>query len=203
MNVTAAHELDYESHAATPEEWRRHREEHRKKREQTGDNTGRRGSLPERLVRAYFDEADPLTETLLLSWASFGVTFGLCRLVTHSIKRKWRWLPVGNIRPGGLHLHHYNWGIAMLTGVALQAVRGTPRPGHRPFTGIAFGAGAALIADEAALLLNLEDVYWADKGRTSINVVVGILTTLGIYVVAEPFFDDAAREIRRGIRRIR
>lgn len=196
------HEFEYQKDADTPQEWREHRREHKEKRRSTGDDTGRRGSLPERLIRAYFEEADPLTETLLLSWASFGTTFGLCRLVTHSIRRNWRWLPVRNVTTGNYHLHHYNWGIALLTAVALQAVRGTPKPGHRPFTAIAFGAGTALIADEAALLLNLEDVYWHDKGRTSINVVVGILTGLGIYVVAEPFFDDAIREIRRGIRRI-
>lgn len=188
----------YESNADTPQSWHEHRREHREKRRRTGDETGRRGSLPERLVRAYFEEADPLTETLLLSWASFGTAFGLCRLVTHGIRGKW--LPVKNVKAGGFHLHHYNWGIALLTAVGLQAVRGTPQPGHRPVTGIAFGAGCALIADEAALLLNLEDVYWAEKGKMSINVVVGILTALGIYVAAEPFFDDAVREIRRTLR---
>lgn len=193
---------DFDTSAITPEERRRHRRDHRRKRRGQGVDTGRRGTLPERIVRAYFEEADPLTESLLLSWVSFGATFGLCRLVTHGIKGEWSWLPIRNVRSGTYHLHHYNWGIALLTAVAFRAVRGNPKPGHRPVAGIAFGAGAALVADEAALLLNLEDVYWADKGRTSINVVVGILSALGAYVVAEPFFTDVAREIRRGIRRI-
>lgn len=179
---------------------REHRKEHHEKRHGAGRDTGRRGSLPERLVRAYFEEADPLTETLLLSWLSFGVTFGITRFITHGIRGKW--LPIKNVSAGDKHLHHYNFGILLLAGVGMMAVRMPRRAGHRPVAGIAYGMGIALIADEAALLLNLEDVYWKDKGRTSINVVAGILTGLGAYVVAEPFFDDAYREIRRGIRRI-
>lgn len=179
---------------------RQRRREHRARRHGAGADTGRRGNLPERLVRAYLEEADPVTETLLLSWLAFGATFGTARLVTHGIRG--RWLPVSNVSTGGMHLHHYNFGILLLAGVGLLAVRGSERAVHHPVAGIAFGTGAALIADEAALLLNLEDVYWADKGRTSVNVAVGILTGLGAYVAAAPFFDDAVREIRRGFRRI-
>lgn len=179
---------------------REQRKEHHEKRHGAGMDTGRRGTLPERLVRAYFEEADPLTETLLLSWLSFGATFGITRFVTHGIRGKW--LPLKNVSAGDKHLHHYNFGILLLAGVGLMAVRLPRRAGRRPVAGIAYGMGIALIADEAALLLNLEDVYWKDKGRTSINIVAGILTGLGAYVVAEPFFDDAIREIRRGIRRI-
>ncbi|MGH3095949.1 MAG: hypothetical protein ACRDMV_08115 [Streptosporangiales bacterium] len=182
------------------EQRREQRKEHHEKRHTVGTDTGRQGTLPERLVRAYFEEADPLTETLLLSWLSFGATFGITRFITHGIRGEW--LPLKNVSAGDKHLHHYNFGILLLAGVGLMAVRLPRRAGRRPVAGIAYGMGIALIADEAALLLNLEDVYWKDKGRTSINIVAGILTGLGAYVVAEPFFDDAIREIRRGIRRI-
>ena len=182
------------------EQRREQRKEHHDRRHGAGMDTGRQGTLPERLVRAYFEEADPLTETLLMSWLSFGATFGITRFITHGIRGKW--LPISNVTAGDKHLHHYNFGILLLAGVGLMAVRLPRRAGRRPVAGIAYGMGIALIADEAALLLNLEDVYWKDKGRTSINVVAGILTGLGAYVVAEPFFDDAIREIRRGIRRI-
>lgn len=176
------------------------RKEHREKRRDTGKDTGRRGSLPERLVRAYFEEADPLTETLLMSWVSFGATFGVTRFITHGIRGEW--LPVKNVSAGDKHLHHYNFGILLLAGVGFMAVRLPRHAGHRPVAGIAYGMGTALIADEAALLLNLEDVYWKKKGRVSINIVTGIIALLGAYVVGEPFFDDAIREIRRGVRRI-
>lgn len=176
------------------------RKEYREKRRQTGKETGRQGSLPQRVARAYFEEADPLTETLLVSCLSFGTTFGITRFITHGIRGKW--LPLKNVSAGDTHLHHYNFGIVMLAGVGLLAIRGSQRAVRHPGAGITYGAGAALIADEAALLLNLKDVYWTEKGRTSINVVTGIITCLGAYVAAAPFFDDAVREVRRGLRRI-
>lgn len=194
------------SQNASPEETdlargrRERRQEHRAKRRGAGKETGRQGSLPERLVRAYLEEADPVTETLLMSWLSFGATFGTTRFITHGIRGKW--LPIGNFSAGDKHLHHYNFGIVMLAGVGLLAIRGSQRAVHHPVAGITYGMGAALIADEAALLLNLEDVYWGEKGQTSIDVVVGVLAALGAYVAAAPFFDDAVREIRRGVRRI-
>jgi len=69
----------------------------------------------------------------------------------------------GGLTIAGRHLHHYNLGIALLTGVGGIAVHGqAPRRRH-PLTAAAYGAGAALILDELALLIDLQDVYWAKK----------------------------------------
>jgi hypothetical protein len=161
----------------------------------------RSGDLLERLAKVYLDHADPLEETLMVTWSAFGATFGLARLVTHSIRN--RWLPfLHNVEVGGKHLHHYNVGIAALAGVGMVAVRGTEIAVCHPLLGAVYGAGAALIADELALLLNLEDVYWAAEGRTSVDVATGIIATLGVYAVAAPFWHDTARELRRGLRRV-
>ncbi|MGH3320186.1 MAG: hypothetical protein ACRDN9_08400 [Streptosporangiaceae bacterium] len=169
--------------------------------ERPPDRTDRQGNIVERVAQVYLDHADPLEETLVVTWTSFGATFGGVRLVTHSIRN--RWLPfLHNVSAGGKHLHHYNFGIAALTAVGMVAVRGTETAVRHPVVGIAYGAGAALIADEAALLLNLEDVYWAKEGRTSVDVAVGILAALGLYAVAAPFWQEAAREARRGLRRL-
>ena len=43
---------------------------------------------------------------------------------------------------------------------------------------IAFGAGAALVLDEFALVFHLEDVYWEDEGRQSV-----VATVLGAAVI--------------------
>jgi hypothetical protein len=43
---------------------------------------------------------------------------------------------------------------------------------------IPFGAGAALILDETALLIELQDVYWSDRGVLSIEVGLGGVTAL-------------------------
>jgi hypothetical protein len=37
---------------------------------------------------------------------------------------------------------------------------------------VLFGAGAALVLDEFALLLRLADVYWQPEGRESLDAVV-------------------------------
>jgi hypothetical protein len=57
-----------------------------------------------------------------------------------------------------------------------------------------FGAGAALTLDEFALWLYLDDVYWTEEGRKSVDAVlvaslIGLLFVLG----ARPF-DDTAGE---------
>jgi len=161
----------------------------------------RTGNIIERVAQVYLDHADPLEETLMLTWASFGTTFGTARFITHAIRG--RWFPfLRNVQVGGRHLHHYNFGIAILAGLGLVAVRGTEVAVRHPAAGAAYGIGAALIADEAALLLNLEDVYWSKKGHTSIDVAVGIIAALGLYATAAPFWDDVLRELRRSIRRI-
>lgn len=161
----------------------------------------RTGNIAQRIVKTYLDHADPLEETLALTWVSFGTTFGVTRFVTHAIRG--HWLPfLHNVSTGGLHLHHYNFGIALLGGVGLVAVRGNKRAVGHPVVGVAYGIGCALIADEAALLLDLKDVYWTKKGALSVNLAVVTIATLGAYVAAAPFWDDALRELRRGLRRL-
>jgi hypothetical protein len=137
----------------------------------------------------------PLQRSLLATWLSFGATFGTVRFITHGIRGGW--LPWGNISAGGKHLHHYNIGIATLAGVGLVAVRGDAKFTGHPGVGAAYGAGAALIADEFALLLDLQDVYWAKEGRVSVDLSLGILSGLGAYLTAMPFWHELAKVTAR------
>ncbi len=136
----------------------------------------------------------PTKRSLVVTWVSFGATFGTARLITHGIRGGW--LPWGNVSAGSEHLHHYNFGIAALTGVGLIAVRGDDKAVGHPAVAAAYGAGCALIADEFALLLDLEDVYWAKQGRVSVDVSLGILSALGAYLTAAPFWHEIARATR-------
>jgi hypothetical protein len=45
------------------------------------------------------------------------------------------------------------------------------------------------------LLLDLEDVYWAKDGRTSVDTAVGLIGIGGIYLAAAPFWHDAVGEL--------
>jgi hypothetical protein len=94
--------------------------------------------------------------------------------------------PFGNLSAGGEHLHHYLWGIGMLTGVGAVAVRGEDRHRRHPAVALSYGAGLALIVDEFALLLDLKDVYWARQGRISIDLGVGVSALAGSCFAARP-----------------
>ncbi|MFJ3104173.1 hypothetical protein [Streptomyces sp. NPDC086835] len=139
----------------------------------------------------------PTKRSLLVTWIAFGVTWGTVRTITHGIRGGW--LPWGNISAGGQHLHHYNIGIGTLAGVGIIAVRGDERAVGHPAVAAAYGAGTALIADEFALLLDLQDVYWAKQGRLSVDVSLGILSALGAYLTAIPFWHECARVTRHHI----
>ena len=122
------------------------------------------------------------------------MTFGATRAITYTLR--------GLGGPGGIvvrgrHIHHYNFGIALLAIVGAAAVRGDSDT--RTHTGLAtaYGAGMALIVDELALLLDLQDVYWANDGRKSVDAAVLIIAVGGLYLTAAPFWRAAAREIAR------
>ncbi|MGH2714007.1 MAG: hypothetical protein ACRDM7_09030 [Thermoleophilaceae bacterium] len=81
------------------------------------------------------------------------------------------WWPGSIKTDGGLHVHHLVFGIVLLLltgfGLALQA----PSP-WLEILSAGFGIGAGLTLDEYALWLHLEDVYWAEQGRRSVDAVI-------------------------------
>jgi hypothetical protein len=76
--------------------------------------------------------------------------------------------------------------------------------GASPLTEICalfFGIGAGLTIDEFALWVYLEDVYWADEGRSSIDATVIAAALIGLIVLgASPFeFAGGPEEIVGGV----
>ncbi|MGW7067243.1 hypothetical protein ACWGIY_14720 [Streptomyces sp. NPDC054878] len=85
---------------------------------------------------------------------------------------------VGDMEAGGLHIHHYVWGILLLAAVgAAGLVDRSART--RAWMGLAYGVGLALIVDEAALLISLEDVYWDTQGGVSIALAIAVIGVAG------------------------
>jgi hypothetical protein len=146
-------------------------------------------------VRSVFrEELDPQQRAALLSWLAFSATFGAVRGITYSIKEGKG--PFRNLSVGGAHLHHYMWGIGLVTGVGGVAVHGDePRRNH-PAVAFSYGAGLALIVDEFALLLDLKDVYWAKQGRISVDLGIGASSLAGTYFAALPLFRALRRRLR-------
>src|SRR5665809_120138 len=60
-------------------------------------------------------------------------------------------------------------------------------------TAVAFGIGAGLTFDEFALWLHLDDVYWAEEGRSSVDAVVAAAVFMGIvFLGVVPFELDGS-----------
>jgi hypothetical protein len=150
---------------------------------------------PGAVSRAYREELGPCQRSALLSWLAFTGTFAGLRALTYSIRAGKG--PFGNISVGGEHVHHYLWGIGLLTGVGAVAVRGEERHRLHPVLAISYGSGLALIVDEFALLLDLKDVYWASQGRVSVDLGIGGIATAGSYFAALPVLRRLQREYKQ------
>jgi hypothetical protein len=131
----------------------------------------------------------------VLAWGAFTVTFTGLRTLTH-------WIHAGHgpegggIKLGGRHFHHYNIGIALLATVGVVGLRGSERQRRHPAAAVAFGAANAMIVDELALLLDLEDVYWQAEGRESVDVAVGLIAAGATVLAGMPFWPHARRVLR-------
>ncbi|HEY1156359.1 MAG TPA: hypothetical protein VGE95_08750, partial [Arthrobacter sp.] len=116
-------------------------------------------------------------QPLFLLLVGFISSFVFIRFSVRMIRAKVRWWP-GNITPGGLHIHHmvFGLGFLLLGGIGVFATSG----GHPwiDWFGLCFGIGCGLVLDEFALILHLDDVYWSEQGRKSVDaVIIGILVT--------------------------
>jgi hypothetical protein len=127
------------------------------------------------LVEGY--EATSRTEKVLFNMLTgFVFAFALIRLSTVGIRGGW-W-PAGNVRLGGRHIHHFVPGILIAFGSGALALL-TQSQKLETSLAIPFGAGIGLTFDEAALLLDLRDVYWTREGILSVQVSFGLAATLG------------------------
>ena len=151
---------------------------------------------PRAVRRAFREELTPGQKSALMSWLTFTGTFAGLRVITYSIRSGVG--PFRNLAVGGEHLHHYMWGIGLLSGVGAVAVRGDEEHRRHPAVAVSYGSGMALIVDEFALLLDLRDVYWARQGRISIDVGVGTIAAAGSYFAALPILRRLRRDRREG-----
>jgi hypothetical protein len=118
---------------------------------------------------AALDHADQRAGLILLG--SMLLSFGFIRFSTRMIRAEVSWWP-GNVTPGGLHIHHLVFGIVlmMLAGFVAFAVQ-PYSPWFEIVAGV-FGIGVGLTLDEFALWLYLDDVYWSEEGRSSVDAVI-------------------------------
>jgi hypothetical protein len=143
------------------------------------------------ITRAYDKHIQvPGKETHFLILLAFVLSFGFIRMSTHMIRAQVSWWPGNVSTKSGTHIHHLVWGILLLLTmgyVGLSTDLGSPA---YELVAIAFGVGMGLTLDEFALWLNLEDVYWKEKGRESIDAVVVTAALLVIALLGLSFWID-------------
>jgi hypothetical protein len=149
------------------------------------------GQTVEVAVRGY-QEGTTRENALLNLLGSFTLTWAVVRTSTHSIRRRGRFGPFGDLVLGQHHIHHFVPGIllAFLAGGASVVSR---NESIDPWLAIPFGAGVALTLDESALLLKLDDVYWTEEGIVSVQISLAVVSMLSAVVLA-------LRTLRRGER---
>ena len=141
-------------------------------------------------VRGYVEA--PRSETVLFNLlGGFLGAFAFVRLSTWAI-RDGRG-PFRNVQIGGRHIHHFVPGILLAFASGTAALL-TDDDETEQRLAIPMGAGIGLTFDEAALLLDLRDVYWSREGLLSVQLSLGATAILSIAILT-------LRMLRRGERR--
>ena len=150
--------------------------------------------MPDSIVSLKFDFIAPGRVPLMWCLIAFIVTFFVTRTIVryirataHSDKPK-KWYQPRNMSVGGsdgFHLHHVVIGVVLvlLSGVTMVTLAVDGGVTEFTVTAVFFGIGAALVLDEFALILHLEDVYWSEDGRTSVDAVFVAIAVAGLLVM--------------------
>jgi len=131
---------------------------------------------------------DNLTEHevqgMFMVLVGFILSFAFIRMSTRLMRSpKVPWWPGSVVSDSGVHLHHLVFGI--ITMMAAGSL-GFLTFGNSPWAEICaffFGVGAGLTIDEFALWVYLDDVYWAEEGRSSIDATVIAAAAMGLVLV--------------------
>ncbi|MFJ3910249.1 hypothetical protein EDE04_4926 [Streptomyces sp. 2132.2] len=118
----------------------------------------------------YRNIVEPGKLPLLLALLSFVLSFLITRVITRMIRAGRG--PFKNITPGGIHIHHVVPGVILVIIGGFGAVGSGGRGFGAMLSAVIFGLGAGLVLDEFALILHLDDVYWSEQGRKSVEIVV-------------------------------
>ena len=84
------------------------------------------------------------------------------------------------VTSSGTHIHHSVPGIILLIVGAFIAVATAGLGVWFGIAAVMIGAGVSLVLDEFALILHLQDVYWTNEGRLSVNLVSLTAAYLGL-----------------------
>jgi lysyl-tRNA synthetase, class II len=134
-------------------------------------------------------------EAEFLFFVAFLASFGFIRTSAHLIRDQVSWWP-GNVNVGGTHIHHLVWGICTVLITGYVGVAVNPASPWKEIVAVLFGVGTGLTLDEFALWLDLDDVYWSERGRKSIDAVIVAAALSGVVLVGFNAWIDVATEVK-------
>ncbi len=123
-------------------------------------------------------------------WMFFAIlaTFLITRTVTRLIRSgSGAGAGLGNVRLGGVHVHHQVFGILITIGTGIVLVSETPHGAALDVAAAIFGVGVSLTLDVFALWLHLQDVYWTTEGRKSVDAIFCVLAVTGALIGGTSF----------------
>jgi hypothetical protein len=116
------------------------------------------------------------------------------RAIAYGLRGRRRLGPFRNVRVGRRHIHHFVPGIvlAFLSGAIAIVTRNEDL---EPTLALLFGAGMGLTMDEAALLLELDDVYWTEEGLLGVQIGAGLVGLLGALAIGLRFLRRGEQQV--------
>jgi hypothetical protein len=143
---------------------------------------------------AGYQAATPQENALFNLFASFVISLVLSRAIAFGLRDRRRVGPFRNVRVNDRHIHHFVPGI-VLAFVAGAVAIVTRDESFEPRLALLFGTGMGMTMDEAALLLELDDVYWTEEGLLGVQIGAGLVGLLGALAIGLRF-------LRRGEERV-
>ncbi len=150
------------------------------------------GRVAGRLHRDFERTLTARQRSSLVAYLSFAVAAPAVRGLAMAVRSGHS--PARDVVVRGVHVHHYVPGILLLAAAGWLGIRDSDRPGVHCLLGASYGTGAALVADELPLLVDLRDVYWSPEGRWAIDVVLSIVAAGGAYFSGLPLWRGLADE---------
>jgi hypothetical protein len=132
-------------------------------------------------------QAAPAQENALFNlFASFVISLVASRAIAFALRDRRRLGPFRNVKVGRRHIHHFVPGIvlAFVSGAIAIVTRNEDL---EPKLAVLFGAGMGMTMDEAALLLELDDVYWTEEGLLSVQIGAGLASLLAALAIGLRF----------------
>jgi hypothetical protein len=121
---------------------------------------------------------------LFLVLLGFILSFGFIRMSTRLMRSpRVPWWPGSVVSDSGVHLHHLVFGIVTMMAAGSLGFLAYGNSPWAELCAFAFGIGVGLTIDEFALWVYLDDVYWAEQGRSSIDATVIAAAGMGLILL--------------------